>query len=393
MHVLHTITSLDERHGGPSRSVRGLAAALAQVGGMTVSLYSQRLGVGIEAAANHDRGTPPNALGVHIMPAATRIALALGLPIRRALASAAVIGQPRVLHAHGIWQAPTHWLAKASRDWHVPLIVQPRGMLEPWALGQKPLKKRLALTLFQRHDLESAHALVATSEMEAENLRRFGLAQPVAVIPNGIDFELLCRHNAPAQADDTQPRTALFLSRVHPKKGVRELVTAWSRVRPSGWRLRIAGPDEGGYWSELRPLVDQWGLADSIEHLGPVEGSAKAAVFHEADLFVLPTFSENFGLVVAEALACGVPVITTRGAPWADLETHGCGWWIDTGVAPLEAALRTAMALPDDERRRMGERGRAYVQRYKWADVAAQTAALYRWLLGQGDRPDCVRLQ
>ena len=113
----------------------------------------------------------------------------------------------------------------------------------------------------------------------------------------------------------------------------------------------------------------------------------RAALYREADLLVLPTFSENFGVVVAEALAAGVPVITTRGAPWADLETHGCGWWIETGVAPLVLALREALALSDDERRAMGERGLAYVRRYDWDVIAAETLALYRWVLGQGVWP------
>ena len=107
---------------------------------------------------------------------------------------------------------------------------------------------------------------------------------------------------------------------------------------------------------------------------------------------MLPTFSENFGVVVAEALSHGLPVITTRGAPWADLETHGCGWWVDIGVEPLAVALRQAMALSDDERWTMGERGRAYVQRYNWADIARQMADVYRWVLGQGTRPDCLHL-
>ena len=105
-----------------------------------------------------------------------------------------------------------------------------------------------------------------------------------------------------------------------------------------------------------------------------------------------PTFSENFGVVVAEALGHGLPVITTRGAPWADLETHGCGWWIDIGVEPLAAALRQAMALSDDERRAMGERGRAYVQRYNWDVIAREMIHVYRWMLGHGDPPACVQV-
>ena len=140
-------------------------------------------------------------------------------------------------------------------------------------------------------------------------------------------------------------------------------------------------------------LVSQLGLGSAVDYVGPVAGARKAALYREADLFVLSTFSENFGLVVAEALAHGVPVITTRGAPWADLETYGCGWWIDTGVAPLVVALRQATALSDAERQAMGERGRVYVRRYDWHTIAADTLALYRWVLGQGERPACAHLE
>jgi glycosyltransferase involved in cell wall biosynthesis len=106
----------------------------------------------------------------------------------------------------------------------------------------------------------------------------------------------------------------------------------------------------------------------------------------------LPTFSENFGLVVAEALTYGVPGISTRGAPWADLQTHACGWWIETGVEPLVSALREAVALSDEERAAMGARGRVYVRRFDWDRIAEQTLAVYRWMLGRGDRPACVHL-
>ena len=371
----------------------------------------------------------------------SRLGLALGLPLRRALAHLDGSGllspdliscspssrkgpwlprlmSPNLIHSHGVWHPANHWATRAARRFGVPLIIHPRGMLEPWALGQKAWKKRLALALFQRRDLDRAAAFVATSEMEYLNLRRLGLCQPVAVIPNGVSFPygaeaeaetfedgfprvggtLGCREGRlgdwDQESDQARERIALFLSRIHPKKGVLELIQAWSQVAPhapAAWRLRLVGPDEGGHWSEAARLVDQLGVGAKVEYLGPVEGERKAALYREADLFVLPTFSENFGLVVAEALAYGVPVITTRGAPWADLETYGCGWWIETGVAPLAAALRAAMALSDAERAAMGARGRVYVRRYNWDVIAAETLALYRWVLGQGERPGCVR--
>ena len=284
---------------------------------------------------------------------------------------------PALVHSHGVWHPANHWAAQAARAWGVPLIIHPRGMLEPWALGQKPLKKRLALALFQRRDLESARAFVATSEMECEGLRRFGLKQPVAVIPNGVDFDDAAASDLGGARRQDGERIALFLSRVHPKKGVLELVQAWGQVAPAGWRLRIAGPDEGGHWGQVERLVRQLGLGARVEYLGPVEGARKAALYREADLFVLPTFSENFGVVVAEALAHGLPVITTRGAPWADLETYGCGWWIEVGVEPLVVALREAMALTRRAAGRDGGAGAGVCEAVRLgADCGADGGAL-----------------
>jgi len=416
--VLHAIPSLDPVQGGPSRTVVALADAQAPEVCFRVGLVSQ----GQRGAATVS--SKETAVERFVSLSDARLALALGLPCGRALGLARLALAPDLIHSHGIWHPANHWAARAARRWGVPLIVQPRGMLEPWALGRKALKKRLALALFQRRDLESARVLVATAEMEYRNLRALGLRQPVAVIPNGVvlpgqsdaasagDEGLAARGQGaeglsgdgqikggpsldaapPASQAAGGQRVALFLSRVHPKKGVVELVRAWARVAPAGWRLRLAGPDEGGHWSEVAGLIDRLGLGSTVEYCGPVEGERKAALYREADLFVLPTFSENFGLVVAEALAYGVPVITTRGAPWADLETYGCGWWIEMGVPPLVEALRTATALSDAERAAMGARGRVYVQRYDWDAIAAETLALYRWVLGQGERPACVRV-
>lgn len=384
--------------------VVALTDALALRAEVSVTLLSQ----GARDAPTAASGMP--GLEREVATSRSRLALALGLPLREALRRVGATARPALLHNHGVWHPVNHWAALAARAWGIPLIIHPHGMLEPWALSQKALKKRLALMLFQRRDLAGARAFVATAEMEYAQLRCLGLRQPVAVIPNGVVLPVAPGTEAMALSDPRGPegqrglrlvpempprhreRVALFLSRVHPKKGLVELVRAWGQVAPVGWQLRIAGPDEGGHWGEVARLVGHLGLGAVVDYVGPVEAERRAALYREADLFVLPTFSENFGVVVAEALAAGVPVITTRGAPWADLETHGCGWWIKTGVAPLVLALREALALSDDERRAMGERGLAYVRRYDWDLIAGQTLALYRWLLGQGDRPGCVRL-
>ena len=194
-------------------------------------------------------------------------------------------------------------------------------------------------------------------------------------------------------------RTALFLGRIHPVKGLLDLVHGWAKVSSqwsevsgqSNWRVVIAGRGEAGHVEEVKVEIRKLKLETSFEFVGPVEGDAKWSLYHSADLFVLPSHSENFGIVVAEALACGVPVITTKGAPWECLQTHRCGWWTDIGVAPLAAVLRDAMSRTDAERQEMGQRGRAWMERdFSWAGVAAKMKTVYAWMLGQGPTPDCV---
>lgn len=384
--VVHVVAGLHPRSGGPSRTVVQLTDALARQPGLVVTLLSQSLAGEpsvASAIAEVDRrmASSPSAWAIR-----------LALPLRIELTRFFGAHRASVIHSHGLWAPANHLASRAAHRYGIPLVVHPRGMLEPWALGHKAWKKRIGMALFQRQDLDAARVLIATSSQEYDNIRKQGLRQPVALIPNGVDL-------VPPRAGIGRPpeqrervRSALFLSRVHPKKGLLNLVQAWARLSPRGWRLRIAGPDEGGHLAEVMALARQLGIAESIDYAGEVDGERKFDTYEDADLFVLPTFSENFGVVVAEALAHGVPVITTRGAPWADLKAQRCGWWIDIGVEPLVDALRTAMALGDEERRAMGERGREYVRRYDWSAIARDTVAVYSWILGRGPLPECVAL-
>lgn len=385
--VLHAIADLQPRSGGTSRVVIDVTDALAQQKNLTVALLAQ--------SRPSEDSLPSASMAVKRFVAESRssLALALGVPFRHALQRIIKTVPPALLHSHGLWLPLNHWASSLGRQNGIPVILQPHGMLEPWALNHNAWKKKLAMALFQRRDLESASAFVATAAMEYESIRALGLRQPVAVIPNGVLCGASCE--ADAEADTLRAgdagRVALFLSRVHPKKGILNLLRAWAAVAPQGWRLKIAGPDEGGHLAEVMALARELGIEQVVEYLGSVAGKVKAQTYLEADLFVLPTFSENFGVVVAEALAHGLPVITTRGAPWADLETYDCGWWVDIGVDPLVHALREAMALSVEERRAMGARGREYVRRFDWDGIAQQTIGVYRWVLGQGPQPDCVR--
>ena len=386
--VLHAIADLHPRSGGITRVVVDGTDALARQPGLSITLLTQSA-PGAEALAS----SCPQVSRV-VAESDSRAALTFGLPFRREMGRIIRAARPMLVHSHGLWVPLNHWAASMGHRNGVPVVVQPHGMLEPWALNHKALKKKIAMALFQRRDLESATLFIATAAMEYESIRALGLRQPVAVIPNGVLFgPAVGPIDAAVAPLPTSPdRTALFLSRVHPKKGILNLLNAWAAVAPNGWRLQIAGPDEGGHLAEVMALARKLGIGQAVEYLGELAGEAKARAYLDADLFVLPTFSENFGVVVAEALAHGLPVVTTRGAPWADLQTYSCGWWVDIGVDPLVQALREAMALSDDERCAMGARGREYVRRYDWDDIAKQTVDVYRWVLGQGPQPECVRM-
>ncbi len=384
--VMHVVAGLHPSSGGPSRTVVQLADALASRPDVDITLVSQTL-----------EGDPVVASGVsavdrRMAASSSPWAIRLALPIRQELKRMLSGRHPSVVHSHGLWNPANHWASRAARCHGIPLVVHPRGMLEPWALQHKAWKKRVGMALYQRQDLESANVLIATSSFEYENIRKLRLQQPIALIPNGVALASSHSVEHEPHRDLGRARNVLFLSRVHPKKGLLNLIQAWADLAPRNWQLLIAGPNEGAHLDQVMARARQLGIHESVDYLGEVDGEQKSAIYRDADLFVLPTFSENFGVVVAEALAHGVPVITTRGAPWADLETHRCGWWIDIGVDPLVETLRTAMALSDEERRAMGVCGQEYVRRYDWGGIAQDTAAVYSWILGDAQRPACVEL-
>jgi glycosyltransferase involved in cell wall biosynthesis len=244
--------------------------------------------------------------------------------------------------------------------------------------------------LVQGRVIRNTNCIHATSEQEYEEIRRFGLTNPIAIIPNGIDLPKL-----PAQsiAEPTAERVVLSLGRIHPKKGLVGLVHAWSKIEAAfpGWWLKIVGPAEVGHDNELRALATALGLTRvCIER--PVYGPMRTAAYQEADVFVLPTLNENFGLTVAEALAAGTPTISTKGAPWSGLVTQRCGWWIDHGVEPLVAALTQSMTLPRAALKVMGNRGREWMVRdFSWERVAHNMIDVYLWLAHDADPPPMVR--
>jgi glycosyltransferase involved in cell wall biosynthesis len=297
-----------------------------------------------------------------------------------------------VIHDHGLWLMPNVDAGRVALLARKPFIVAPRGMLAPAALAFSRFKKAVVWALLQGEVVRRAACIHATSEQEYNEIRDFGLNNPVAIIPNGID---LPDPRARPVSGAVAGRVVLSLGRIHPKKGLDRLVRAWARLEAAhpDWRLRIVGPDELDHASELVALAAKL-KARRVSVEKSVSGDAKIAAYEEAGLFVLPTLNENFAITVAEALAAGTPVIATKGAPWHDLAREGCGWWIDHGVEPLSAALANAMVMTREALQAMGAKGRAWMARdFSWDHVGRNMLKIYRWLSLGGEAPGTVRLK
>jgi glycosyltransferase involved in cell wall biosynthesis len=377
MNIAFLTTWVSRLGGGVCCAAQGYAHAIAACPDIKVSVYS--------VSDEYTNADLPAWDGIPVTICRPRGTRSFGYSSE--LLTAMRSGNPDLVHSHGMWTYPSLALLRWSRATRRPCIVSPHGMLEPWARRHHQWKKGPIWCLWERRNLDSAAVLHATSDQEARNLSELGLRARIAVVPIGVDIPSDPRPACNVGVE----RRALFLSRIHPKKGLLNLIEAWRQVRPRGWRLLIAGPDESNHLSSVQEAVCQAGLTPTVTFVGPVYGQQKLDLLNSADLFILPTFSENFGIVVAEALASAVPVITTKGAPWKCLEAHSCGWWVEIGALPLARALSEATQCSESELRQMGLRGRQFVSReYSWARIGGQMRAVYEWVLGGGAMPNCV---
>jgi glycosyltransferase involved in cell wall biosynthesis len=380
LHVVQVVASVADEAAGPTYSVSRLCSFLGR-SGARVELHT----VGPRQATARDgffhETWDQDWSGI---PVLSRLYLSKGL--YNALTASSLTAD--VLHSHGLWLMPNvypEWVARRARK---PLIISPRGMLGSAALQFSSLRKRVFWRGLQGSSVRGAQCLHATSMQEYHDIREFGLRHPIAIVPNGIDVPAY----DPLRKDNTVRRRVLYLGRLHPKKGMDQLIAAWARVedRHPNWQLDIVGPLNGSYPDELRRMIAQTGIK-RVHLLGPLYGADKTKAYQRSDLFVLPTLNENFGNTVAEALALGVPVITTKGAPWGGLEAHHCGWWIDHGVSPLTAALDHALSLSSSHLMAMGNAGHSWMESaFSWQCVASSMLSVYLWLSRKEARPSCV---
>lgn len=372
-------SSIDKNNGGPSRSVPILAKGLSLVGVDTTLFTCSSPKMNTHLLDNSE---------VTLRVVSPKISF-------DELEKEILLGNYDIIHGQNLWDPLYCKMAKIARKHNIPYMMTPRGCLEPWAYqGQgfaKNLKKKIAMLLYQKRDLQKAACILATAPMEADNIRDLGIKSPIAIIPNGIDVsEYKCRT---IESKPSVKKQVLFLSRIHQKKGIEFLINAWVLLKEKypDWNVVIAGNGEESYINQLNTIISDNGLDDCITIVPPVFGETKHRLYCESSLFVLPTYSENFGMVIAEAMSCGVPCITTNGTPWQELNENNLGWCIDLSQENLLHAISAAIDLGQDVLFDMGQRCSQHIYNtYQFTEVALKNKYVYEWIVNNRKKPNYI---
>ena len=388
--VIQSVNDLAPDSGGPSKTVSGLSKGLID------------LGVNIKVIANSKQKLNlNNSLSLKDL-ILYRSDISFLSPLKERdlnlLLGKIFNGKKNnlIFHDNGIWLPSNNTICNFAIKNKIKLLISPHGMLEPWSLKYKKLKKSIAWNIYQKRNLRRADIIHACSEMEAENILKLNLKKPIAIIPNGIDQPMkdyLSNHNFfnEEKKQNYLFKNLLYIGRIHPKKGLLNLLIATKDllIRES-WRLTIVGFPELNYDLVLRGFVKNNNLEDYVKILEPVSGKDLFNLYQSATYFILPSYSENFGLVVAEALNFGIPVIATKGTPWEILEKTNSGWWVQPKVDEIKQAINRAIFLKENEYLRMSENAKKLSENYNWEDISQKFITLYSWILGNGTKPDFV---
>jgi glycosyltransferase involved in cell wall biosynthesis len=293
-----------------------------------------------------------------------------------------LVQEADVLHGHGMYVGTNFVFGREGRRQQKPLVYHVQGMFEPWILGRSRWKKKSVHWLFEDANFRNVRLWRALTEREAGQIRARGVTAPIVIAPNGLNLNEYSRPGQTCELVNTPlipelKKTGLrlvFMSRIHPKKGLDLLLPAWMRMGSlrKGWELVIAGPDEGGYLTEVRQLAGPDSIRERVLFTGPVTGRAKSGLLQSADLFVLPSYSEGFPVSLLEAMACEVPVVATRACNCPEVSGAEAGWECDATLDSLTQALQQAIQCAENERLQRGRNGRRLVEtRFTWPRIAS----------------------
>jgi glycosyltransferase involved in cell wall biosynthesis len=305
--------------------------------------------------------------------------------------------KPDIIHQQGIWMFYSNNTKNHAKKYKkTKIIIAPRGMLDPWILKKSIIKKRLAEFLYESNNLKNADCLHALCVSEYDSIRNYGLKNPVAIIPNGIDLP----NGYEKKIKKTSKKTLLFISRIHPKKGLDFLVEVLNNLNKHNkevlehWEIRIAGWSQLGHQNELEEKCEKYNLNNLITFVGPVYGDSKENELINADAFILPSYSEGLPMSVLEAWSYKLPVIMTKECNIPDGFSSNSAILIDHQIEKCSSVLKIFFNKSDEELQRIGVNGFNLVsEKYTWNKIALQTLELYEWLDNKKIKtPDFIKL-
>ena len=371
--ILTITDSLREQAGGLSHATLNLAYACA--------LNWPNADFLVLSQADKNEITPPECLPANLDIKSVSCFRNVFFPFSKRLSEQVDAWNPDLIHLRGLWRQPS----LTCLQWKInnpnkALIVQTAGMLEPWARSRKRFLKSAYYSLFEHQLLKICDKVHATSPREMQTLVEMGVEPSKCfLVEEGV---FLPSQESSFSLSESRIRKLLFLSRLHPVKGIELLLDAWAMLRPRGWVCQIAGMGHPSYVHKLKEKTSCLHLLDSVFFLGPLAGKAKKKIFSEADAFVLPSYSESFGIAIAEAMSWGLPIITTTKTPWNVIDDCDMGWLVEPTVHDLTQALFALTQCSQSSLKLMGTRSREYIAKnYDWSVISRQMISIYRSLL------------
>lgn len=287
--------------------------------------------------------------------------------------------KPDLIHIHGIWSPVNTIMSFYALYKKIPLIISPQGMLEPWSLNEKKIKKLIFFHLLWKFLLLSADRIIFTSKQEYRNFLKLNLNSSInyTIIPNGFNTTALLKK----KKINKRKKTLLYLSRIHEKKGIQNLLEVFQEMNPKNWQLDIVGSGKKKYIEYLKSKLNPGIINEKIFFLGFKSDKEKNKNFINSDIFILPSFSENFGIVVPEAMSYGLPVITTKETPWSEIKKNNCGWWIKPDKISLKNCLSEVFQLSSKKFFYMSNNAKKNSYRYRWIKIKDEYSKLYKELI------------
>lgn len=387
MKVYHLIGNLDDTIGGPAKSVPYLVRDLNKLNikSYLISIRSKEKGLNeiIEKYKLEWNSFPNKYLkNTEYSPA-----------LREFLIDSIKKNVIVILHVHSLWKFMSFLSSSLSKRYKVPLILSLRGSIE-----LNKLKKKIAWKLYQKNVFQNSSVIHVTNKNDILKLRELGVNSPIALIPNGIDLDQFKFLKTKEQIKKklklkVNKKYILFLSRIHQRKGLKYLVNAWVKIAENfrDWDLLIVGPTyDIKYYNDIKKHINKFNLTRRVHFVGMLRGDIKLDYFNVSDLFVLPSYSENFGIAIAEAMAAKLPIITTQATPWEEINKCNAGWWVKLNQAEIDNALKKALQCNEFELKKKGINAYKLIQNYDNKSQSQKIKNVYKWVLGKAPKPDYI---